>query len=173
MNKINLEAIQKFIEEAKEDPQLFIKTKKVIGKWNLKEGEAQFFAEIEYPKGKSKIESDLAPFMGGQGLKPDPIQYCLFGIASCFAGTFATIAAREMVEIEEMNIAAENQVDLSKPMGVSNNPIVRSVKITVEINSRASKNKLQEILQEAMEKCPGIYCVSNAIPITAELNIKS
>jgi len=169
MNRINLEAIQKFIEEANKDPQLFIKTKKVVGEWNLQEGKAQFSAELEYAKGKTILEADLAPFMGGEGLKPDPIQYCLFGIASCYAGTFATIATKEGVLINSMKVSAENQIDLSTPMGVSNNPIVKSIKITVEIKSNASEEKLKEIQKEAMEKCPGVYCVSNPIPVIAEV----
>jgi len=35
--------------------------------------------------------------MGGEGLAPDPIQYCLYGLAACYAGTFAGLAAAQGV----------------------------------------------------------------------------
>lgn len=169
INNVNLYEIQKFVAEAKNNPQAFVRKKKVIGDWNFVEGQAQFKSEIQYPHGNITLEADHADFMGGTGIKPDPIQYCLMGTCACFAGTYATIAASENVVLTRLRVSAENEVDLSKAMGITNNPMVRKVQITVEIESNADEKKLKEIEKLAMERCPGIYCLSNPIPVISEL----
>ena len=169
INNVNMEGIQNFITEAQQDPQLFVKKKKITGEWNFVEGQAQFKANVVYALGQTIIETDQAPFLGGAGTRPDPIQYCLFGTCSCFAATFATIAASENVVLTKLRITAENEVDLSQPMGIRNNPIVRKVHITVEVESNADEAHLQAIEKSAMERCPGIYCITTPIPVTSTL----
>jgi uncharacterized OsmC-like protein len=168
-NNVNLAEIEKFVSQAQQDAQVLIKRKKVTGEWNFVDGQAQFKAQLEYQKGTSIIQADQATFLGGSGIMPDPIQYCLFGTCACFAGTYATVAATKQIALTMLRISAENEVDLSLPMGIATRPIVRKVHITVEVESPADETVLKEIEKLALERCPGIYCMVNPIPITAEL----
>src|SRR3990167_8259007 len=168
LNNINLDKAGAFVEEVKADKSKAIKIKKVEGSWNFIEGKPQFASTLEHPKGVTVIEADGPPFMGGSGIKPDPVQYCLFGLAACFAQTFASIAAEKGIKLDKLKVTAENKVNLSRALGLSNEPIVERVKLLVEV-SDVDKDKLKEIEQLAEERCPGVYCLTNPIKLDVEI----
>lgn len=122
MNNVNVEGVMKFAEEVRADPSAARKVKRVEGEWVFTEGKPQFKSTLEFKEGAQITESDFAPFMGGRGLAPDPVQYCLYGTAACFAATFAAVAAERGVALRSMRIAVENRMDLSRPLGLSENP---------------------------------------------------
>ena len=168
LNNINLDKAGTFVEEAKADKSKAIKIKKVEGAWNFNEGKPQFASTLEHANGITIVEADGPPFMGGSGIKPDPVQYCLFGLAACFAQTFASIAAEKGVELKKLKVAAENKVNLSRALGLGNEPIVERVKLIVEV-SDVDKDKIKEIEQLAKERCPGVYCLTNPIKLDIEI----
>ena len=169
MNNINLEKAGVFVEEVKKDKSKALKVKRVEGTWNLEDGKVQFVSTLEHANGSTIVEADAPPFMGGSGLKPDPVQYCLFGLAACFAQTFASIAAEKGIELKKLKVTAENKVNLSRALGLSNEPIVEGVQLIVEV-SNSDKDKLKEIGQLAKERCPGVYCLTNPIKLDIEMN---
>jgi len=169
MNHMNLEGMKTFMEEVKQDLSKAKKSKKVECFWNFDEGKPQIESKIQHPRGETILRSDFAPFMGGEGLAPDPIQYCLFGLAACFAGTFMSMATMMGIKIEDFRVSAENFVDLSKTLGLTNNPIVERVKITTTVKSDAKEEQLKELEKMAHEKCPGVYCLVNPIKLETEL----
>ena len=173
LNNVNLEKAAAFVEEAKKDKSKAIKMKKVEGSWNFIEGRPQFTSTLEHANGTTVTEADGPPFMGGSGSKPDPVQYCLFGLAACYAQTFASIAAEKGIELKKLKVAAENKINLSKSLGLSNEPIVEKVKLSVDVSSEADKGKLKEIEELAKERCPGVYCLTNPIRLDIELNIQN
>lgn len=168
LNNINLDKASEFVEEVKKDKSKAIKVKRVEGSWDFGEGNSQFASTLEHANGSTFVEADAPPFLGGNGLKPDPVQYCLFGLAACFAQTFASIAAEKGVELTKLKVAAENKVNLSRALGLGNEPIVETVKLLVEV-SDIDKSKLKEIEQLAKERCPGVYCLTNPIKLDIEI----
>ena len=170
LNNINLDKSKAFVEEVKADKSKAIKIKKVEGSWNFEEGTPQFISTLEHANGSTVVEADGPPFMGGSGTKPDPVQYCLFGLAACFAQTFASIAAEKGIKLEKLKVSAENKVNLSMALGLGNEPIVEKAKLSVEVLSKADKNKLKEIEELAKQRCPGVYCLTNPIKLDIELN---
>lgn len=169
LNNINTEAAGTFMEEAKNHPEVAKKSKRVEGEWVFEEGKPQFKAVLAYKEGERVLESDFAPFMGGKGLAPDPIQYCLYGMAACFAGTFVSLATMEGVALRRLKIVVKNKVDLTRTFGLSSNPVVEGVELTLEVESDATREKLKEIESLAKERCPGVYCLVNPIPLTTRL----
>lgn len=164
INNVNLEKAGAFAEEVKQDKSKALKIKRVEGTWNLKEGNVQFSSTLEHANGTTVIEADGPPFLGGSGIKPDPVQYCLFGLAACYAQTFASIAAEKGIELNKLKVAAENKVNLSKALGLSDEPIVE--KVTLEVNASANKGEnLDEVKKLAEQRCPGVYCLTNAIKL--------
>src|SRR3990167_9580373 len=131
INNVDTEKAGAFVEEVKKDKSKALKVKRVGGNWNLENGKAQFTATLEHATGKTIAEADGPPFMGGSGIKPDPVQYCLFGLAACFAQTFASVAAEKGVELRQLKVAVENKVNLSKPLGLGDEPIIENVKLLV------------------------------------------
>ncbi|OIP87631.1 MAG: hypothetical protein AUK24_09155 [Syntrophaceae bacterium CG2_30_49_12] len=169
LNNINTDAAEKFMEEAKNDPQIAKKSKRVEGEWVFEEGEPQFKATLTFKEGEQVVKSDFAPFMGGRGLAPDPIQYCLYGLAACYAGTIASLATMEGIPLRGLKIAVENKVDLTRTLGLSSNPIVEGVEVTITLASDAPRERLEEIEALARDRCPGVYCLTNPIQLTTRL----
>ena len=169
VNNINTDVSGKFMEEARNDPQIAKKSKRVEGEWVFEEGKPQFKATLAFKEGERVVESDFAPFMGGRGLAPDPIQYCLYGMAACYAGTFVSLATMEGVVLRGLRIAVENKVDLTRTLGLSSNPIVEEVEVTLTVASDVPREKLERIEVLAGERCPGVYCLVNQIQLTTRL----
>src|SRR3989338_8833543 len=169
INNVNLEKAAAFVEEDKKDKSKAIKVKKVEGSWNFIEGKPQFASALEHASGTTITEADAPPFIGGSGIKPDPVQYCLFGLAACFAQTFASIAAEKGIELKKLKVAAENKVNLSRALGLGNEPIVERVKLSVDVLSEADESRLKEIEELAKERCPGVYCLTNPIKLDIEV----
>ncbi len=169
MNHMNLEGMKNFLEEVKQDYSKAKKSKKVECSWNFDRGKPQIESKLQLPAGETVLRSDFAPFMGGEGLAPDPIQYCLFGLAACFAGTFMSMATMKGIKIEGLNVFAENFTDLTKTLGLTDNPIVERVKIVTTVKSDAKEEQLKELEKMAHERCPGVYCLVNPIPLETEL----
>ena len=163
MNNINLTEMKIFMEEVKQDLSKAKKSKKVECSWNFVEGKPQVESKPQHPKGKTSLRSDFAPFMGGGGLAPDPIQYCLFGFAACFAGIFMSTATMVGVNIQSLKVSAENFMDLSKTLGLTNNPIVGKIKITTTVKSDEKEEQLRGLEKLGYERCPGVYCLVNPI----------
>ncbi|MBS3101105.1 OsmC family protein [Candidatus Woesearchaeota archaeon] len=168
INNVDTEKAGAFVEEVKKDKSKALKVKRVGGNWNLENGKAQFTAILEHSKGSTIAEADGPPFMGGSGIKPDPVQYCLFGLAACFAQTFASIAAEKGIKLKHLKVAVENKVNLSKALGLSDEPIVKNVKLQVDASSESEEN-LDEVRKLAEERCPGVYCLTNPIKLNIEL----
>lgn len=169
LNNVNVQAVKAFAAEVERDPQAGKKPKAVIGEWNFKDGEPQFRATLEFPSGSQLTESDFAPPMGGRGLRPDPVQYCLFGMVACFASTYAAVAAERDIALKKLRIAMENRMDMSRALGVSERPPIESVTMTLEVESDAPEAQLEELRRAAEERCPGVYCITQPIPLTTRL----
>ena len=169
-NNVNLPGMMAFIEQAKADPIVLKKQKRVEGVWDFQEGSPQFKATLTYPKGERTLEADLAPFMGGAGLAPDPIQYCLYGLAACFAGTFMALAAADGVTIKSLRVVAENQVDLTTPMGLGDKPVVEKVMLKLIADADTTDTKLRELERLARERCPGVYCLTQPVPLETRVD---
>ena len=168
MNNINVRETEIFIATIQEDPAQAKKHKQVTGSWVFEEGEPQFVSTLEYAKGSVVLSTELPPFSGGWGTSPDPVQVCLYGLAACFAVTFAAAAASEGVQLTKLEVTAENWMDLRKQMGVADGNIIEKVKFTVHAEG-ASRDKLKAIVTLAEERCPGTECVTRAIPLEVEL----
>ncbi len=169
VNNVNIEAAGAFVEQVKADPSLAKRSKRVEGRWSFDEGQPQFSAVMSHKTGETAVQADFAPFMGGEGLAPDPIQYCLYGLAACYAGTFVGLAAAQGVALRSLSVVAENRVDLSRSLGLSEVPVVEQVSLTLQVDTDAGEEHLAELERLARERCPGVYCLSNPIPIEFKL----
>jgi uncharacterized OsmC-like protein len=170
INNVNVSKLETVLGEVKKDPAKAKRVNRIEGQWNTGEG-AQFSAEVQYENGKITLEADQPSFLGGGGTRLGPVMYCLYGTASCYAATFATMAAMEKVTIRRLKVVAENNIDFSRVFGLSDNPIVEEVRITLTVDSDAPKEKLEAIEKLSYERCPAVYCLTHPIRLTTQLQI--
>ncbi|MCX6601723.1 MAG: OsmC family protein [bacterium] len=167
--QVNLSAVMKFAGEVQKDPRLAIKEKSVSGECNFADGQPHITATLEFPQGKLTLASDQPLFFGGGGSAPDPLLYCLFGTASCFAGTMMVIIAQRKLSVDALNITVKNRVNLLRPLGLGDAPVVEGVWIGMTYRGAASEEQMNAVVKEALETCPGAYCLTHPIPVTAEI----
>lgn len=170
LNNVNEAKMMGFLEEVKRNPKAAEKHKSVEGSWVLEEGQPQFVGELPFAKGKVQLTCELPPFAGGWGTSPDPIQYCLYGLAACFAATYAATAVSEGIALNRLKVTAENWVDLRKQLGLSKEDIIKKVKLTVDVEADVDRSQLEKLMRLAEERCPGTECVTRSIPFEAVLS---
>ncbi len=114
LNNVNLEGVKSFEEQIKKDSSAARKTQGVEGEWILAEGNTQFISKIKFENGEAEFKVDNPTFMGGTGSLPGPMHYCFYGLASCYTGTFATMAAMLGIKLKKLTTKVEADVNFSK-----------------------------------------------------------
>ncbi len=168
MHNVNVDALEKTIERAREDPSAVVQQVILDGEWNPGGG-PQFTATIPVPNGEPfTFEAAFPPPMGGTGSAPNPLAYCFWGGLACYAMTYAQEAARRGVEVRAMRGRVSAQVGMSRALGVSGNPPVERIDWTLDVEADAAA-ALAEIKAIADEHCPGVYCLRNPIELHTQL----
>lgn len=165
LNNVNVDALQATVQAAQDNPATARRVNRVEGSWNLVEGQPQFVAVLGFDKGELLVEADQPPPQGGGGTRPGPVQYCLFGLASCFAATYVSNAAMMGVELRKLRVVAEADVNFSRTFGLSDEPIIEGVRITVDVESDAPEKELHRVEEMAAQRCPAVFCMTNQVPL--------
>ncbi len=168
MNNIALARIEEFATAVEKSAKRAIVSKRVSGAWELQEKKPQFTAKVEYAKGKTEFKAEAPVMLGGWGNNPDPIQYFLFGVASCFAATVAVNASREGIKLTKLEVTAETQMNMRKYLGLSKDRITENIKLNV-VARGPSQQVLKKLLKVSQERCPGVEWVTSKIPLEVKL----
>jgi uncharacterized OsmC-like protein len=170
VNHVDLEKVQNSIAAMKDDPGKAKKVNRVEGEWICEGSHSpQFKADFQLETGKFTLEADSPSFLGGSGTRPGPLHYCIFGLTSCFASTFMTLAAIEGIVIESAHFVGECSVDFSKTFGLSERPIIENAKFKISVKSNADPATLERLTKLAEDRCPGMFSLTNKIEVKTEL----
>lgn len=169
INNVNIASLEKFTKEMEQDSAKAKKIQVIEGEWILQEGGAQFKAFISYENGKAIFESDQPTNLGGGGSLPGPMHYCFFGLASCYTTTFAAMASMMGIKLEKLSCRVEADVNFSKVFGLSEEPIMEGVRVTLQVKSDASEEKLKEVEQLAFQRCPVVFTLTHPISLKTEI----
>lgn len=99
-------------------------------------------------KGRFTLVSD-EPVPLGTDAGPNPVEYLLQALASCYTVGIAMIAAQRGIKLESVRLELEADVDLAAFFGVdpSVSPGVNQVRVKVHVTSpNASHKQLQELI---------------------------
>jgi uncharacterized OsmC-like protein len=171
VNNVDITRLEKFTKEMEQEPAKAKKTQVIEGEWVLEEGGAQFKASISYENGKTIFESDQPTNLGGGGTLPGPMHYCFFGLASCYTSTFATMASMMGIKLEKLSCRVEADVNFSKVFGLSEEPIMEGVRVTLQVKSDASEEKLKEVEQLAFQRCPVVFTLTTPVKLKTKMEI--
>jgi uncharacterized OsmC-like protein len=164
-----MEKLNELMEASKKDSANAKITPKVSGSWIFEDGQPQFRSIMDIEGKQFTVDADMPTKLGGWGTRPGPLHYCLYGLASCYAYTFAAMASMEGVTLKKLDLEAESHVDLSKVLGLSDNPIVEEVRWKVKVSSDAPKDKIEKLKNLAEERCPAVYCLTKPVKLTIDL----
>ena len=170
VNGVRVDNLRAFIEKVREDPELARLQSTVEGQWNDSGKGAMFTLWAETAGGKTGIKIDEFPFLGGTGVAPSPIQFCIGGAIACYANSFAKKAAAKGVTFTDMQVRGEGEMNISRSLGLSDEPILEGMKISIKLKTEASDEQLQEIKELADYSCPALYCLKNEIKVDTSVN---
>lgn len=169
MHNVNLDALRETIRKAQSDPAVLKQQVTYDGEWQT-DGGPQFVASIPVPNGEPvTFQADFPPAMGGTGSAPSPLAYCFWGGVACYAMTYAQEAAKQGVRLRALRAHAEAELDMTRALGVTDNPPVQRVDWHLDVDADAPREKLDELKRLADEHCPGVYCMRNPIQLTTHL----
>src|SRR3990172_3276965 len=114
INNVDIDKVKEFGGQIESDPSKARRTQVVEGEWLLKEGGPQFQSVVKFEGGQATFEVDNPTFMGGGGSLPGPMHYCFSGLASCYVGTFATMASMLGVELKKLAVRVEADINFSR-----------------------------------------------------------
>src|SRR6266699_2056144 len=158
INNTDLDKVAQTVANGKKDKQSLRKPVKLQGEWILDPSKNyQFRTELSYEKGKEVIEIDSPSFLGGNGNRLGPMAYCVAGITSCFIATFASVAASQGVKLTKLIVNTECMINFAKTFDIETE------------GKNADKQKLQEVVKMAKERCPAMYSMSHEIKVNAQI----
>ncbi len=169
MHNVNVDALQQTISTAQSDPAALKQQVTFDGDWQT-DGGPQFVARIPVPNREPvTFLADFPPPMGGTGSAPNPLAYCFWGGMACYAMTYAQEAANQGIQLRALRARAEAEVDMTRALGVSDNPPVERIDWHLEVEADSPREKLDELKRLADEQCPGVYCVRQPIELATHL----
>jgi len=171
INNTDLDKVAQTVANGKKDKQSLRKPVKLQSEWNLDPSKGyQFRTELSYEKGKEAIEIDSPSFLGRNGNKLGPMAYCVAGITSCFIATFASVAASRGVKLTKLIVNTECVINFAKTFDIANEPITEGINFDIAAESEdADKQKLQELIKMAEERCPAMDSMSHEIKVNAQI----
>jgi uncharacterized OsmC-like protein len=171
INNTDLDKVAQSVANGKKDKQTLKKPIKLKGDWNLDPSLGyQFRTELSYEKGTQVIEIDSPSFLGGNGNRLGPMAYCIAGITSCFIATFTSIAAAHGIRLTKLSVNTECMINFAKTFEIADEPITESINFQINAESDdADKQKLQELVKIAEERCPAVYSMSHEIKVRAQI----
>ena len=104
---------------------------------------------------------------GGKDSAPAPVEYILAGYAGCL-NVLVNLIAKEMgITIKNLEINIIGDINPEKLLGVSDKERAgfKSLNIHLDIESGASKEVLQKLLNQVKERCPVNDNLKNTTPI--------
>ncbi len=172
LNNVDLDKMTDFGEQIRQDSSRARKTQVVEGEWLSGPGKVQFRGLVKFEGGQSLFEVDSPTFMGGGGSLPGPMHYCFFGLASCYAAVFATMAAMLGIELKKVKIRVEADINFSRMFGLGDQPAMEEVRVVLRVVSPAPPEKIREAEKMAQERCPVVFTLVNPIKFTPSLEIE-
>ncbi len=171
VNNVNVSALEQVTKEAETDKSKVKRTQQVNGEWLLEEGGPQFRAEVSFEGGKIVLESDQPKNLGGGGTRPGPLHYCFFGLVSCYTATFATMASQMDIKLSKLSAKLEGDLNFSRVFGLSQEPVMEEIRITLEVESDAPREKLEEVEKLAYERCPAIFALTERVKLNTMMKV--
>lgn len=169
INNVDVDRVEQTIAAVQANPDQAKRTNRVEVTWQFTESRLQMVGTAVVEGKPMTLEADSPTFLGGGGLRPGPIPYCLFGFATCYAGTFAGVAAEQGVRLKRLKVTAETTVDFTRALGLGDTPPSEGVRFIVEAEADGDREVLERLKTSAYERCPGVYCITHAMPLTVTL----
>jgi len=119
------------------------------------------------------LEADHPAVLTGADNAPLPVEYLLYGLASCITSGIANIAAARGVTLTEVESLVEGDIDLLGILGLSNE--VRNgynrIRATFTIKGDAPAEKLRQVVEQSRARSALFDVLTNGVPVDVAVNV--
>jgi uncharacterized OsmC-like protein len=120
------------------------------------------------------LTSDMAKSVGGGASAPTPGWLLRAALAACDATLVAMEAARDGIELTDLQVSVESESDFRGVLGVD--PSVRPGPLSIRVGIRlaaanASEDQLRAIVEQAESHSPVRDALARAVPMTTDITI--
>ena len=117
------------------------------------------------------FEKDEPPVLLGDDKGANPVEYLFAALAGCVTTGLVYHAAAKGIELDSVESTYAGDLDLRGFLGISDE--VRNgyegITITFKIESSASREQIEELVQIAQDRSPVFDIVANPVPVKVEL----
>lgn len=173
LRSIDMEGLTALTDKNKNDPSLGKKTLKAT---TTAEGQ---FRNLTYVRDLAPVVIDEPPALLGQDTAPNPSEAVLCALGACLAVGYMANATFHGITLSQIKIEMEADIDISSVWGLGDVPPTKHVGFSAvrvkaylegEKNGEpATREKLNEIIQNANDWSPVAGTLRNPVPVTAEL----
>jgi len=177
LNGWNVDSVTEAVETVKQKPEAGKLTWRSRVNWDAGFGLDIRTTEIEQLGEKMPraftMRGDHPPELLGQNTGPTAVETLMAALGSCMAGNFAVQATSRGVKIDSLQVDLEGNIDLNGMFGLTDiAPGLSDVKLSFNVESDASPEMLQEILDAAQSLSPVFDSFTRPVEVETTINPK-
>ena len=119
------------------------------------------------------FDNDEPPVLLGENRGANPVEYLLHALAGCITTTFVVNAAAKGIRVNSMETSFEGDLNLLGFLGLPGRTKVgyEEIKVTVHVDSDATVEQLNELVEMAERRSPVANTIKNPTPIKIKLEV--
>lgn len=177
LNGVDVERLSQTIHAIKEEPSIARFNFRAKNQW-INGGENKTTVSDFYGAGRTHVRSkpfvftkDEPQILLGNDHGANPVEYALTALAGCVTTTLVYYASAKGVKINKVESTLEGDIDLRGLLDIENvKPGYESIQINFEIDSDASEETLQELIEIAKSHSPVACTIANPTPVNISLS---
>lgn len=109
--------------------------------------------------------------LGGNDKGPNPVEFLLFALGGCLGITIKAVSKEMNIKIDSLKIHLKGDLNPLRFMGkdFSERAGYKNIDVEIEIKSDASKEKIDELIKTAENRCPVSDNIRNITPVNIKL----
>ena len=178
VNGVNVDDLVQTIDVIKKDASIAKFNFRAENEW-VTGGENRTTVKDFYGAGKTHVRSkpfvftkDEPEILLGTDKGANPVEYALTALAGCVTTTLVYWAAAKGIKLNKVESTLEGDIDLQGFLNLDENVTVgyESIQINFKIDSDASEETLQELVEIVKKRSPTANTISNATPVNITLS---
>jgi len=127
-----------------------------------------------YEQDGHRVSIDMSDTIGGGGQAPTPGYFGRAAICSCLAIGIKMTAIRDELRLRTVRVGIEQDWDNRGVFAMDGaNPAPHDTRISVEIDSREPREKLDDLVARALESDPWLLAFRDAQRISTKITVNS
>jgi len=177
VNGVDVNKLFETIDAIKTAPVIATFKFKANNKW-LKGGHNRTYIKNFYGAQKNnphnkpfELDADEPPFLLGEDIGPNPVEYALTALAACVTTSIVYHAAAKGIQLNSVESRLEGDIDLQGFLGLSKEVPrgYKEIRMFFKIDADAPDEKLEEIVQLGPTYSPVFDTITRAVPVSVKL----